>query len=321
MQNRLPRSGFTLTELLVVIAIIAILIGLLLPAVQMVRAAGARIQCANNLRQLGLALHGYHLTQNTFPPAACVGGPLPPGVGPGYYIPPPQFKAPANPNLTRLRYAEQWFSWISRVLPYLEQGNLAWKIDYTDYPFFLGPAGDRVNGRQFNVIQCPADARVNQIWNAGSNSAAFTSYLGVNGTNQLAYDGILHVNARVRLTDVTRGTSNTVLVGERPPPADQNYGWWLAGSGDWPYFGSTDNVLGVSERDPNNQPKYVPEYYRLGDLNDPTGEHRWHFWSLHPDGANWLLADGSVSFISYAVGMQILPAKADFRGDKVVSDF
>jgi prepilin-type processing-associated H-X9-DG protein len=206
-------------------------------------------------------------------------------------------------------------------LPELEQGNLYRQIDFTEWPWMIGPPGDRTNGKPVKVIQCPVDPRASQIWTDGSDTAALTSYLGVTGTNQFAYDGILHVNARVKLTDVTDGTSNTVMVGERPPSDDLYWGWWLAGSGDWPIFSAGDCLLGVSETDPNNQPEYVPEFYRPGEVNDPDQRHRWHFWSLHSGGANWLLADGSVRFISYAAGKNILPAMATRAGGEVVPDY
>src|SRR5262245_20703254 len=313
------RAAFTLIELLVVIAIIAILIGLLLPAVQKVRAAGARVQCANNLKQLGLALHYYHDTEGTFPPGSCVGGPVLPHLG-GFYSPP--FNPPPNPNLGKPRYAEQFWSWTARILPLVEQGNLHRQIDFTEWPWFVGPSGGRLNGRPLKIVQCPADARAGEVWRDGPNSAALTSYLGVSGTNQTTHDGVLHVNARVKLTGVPDGTSNTVAVGERPPTPDLYWGWWMAGSGDWPYFSAGDSLLGVEEIDLNGHTEYLPhEFYRPGDLNDPNYYHRWHYWSMHSGGGNWLLADGSVRFISYAAGRNnVLKFMATYRGGEVFSE-
>jgi prepilin-type processing-associated H-X9-DG protein len=219
------------------------------------------------------------------------------------------------------KYSEQFFSYQARILPFIEQDNLARLIDYREWAWFQGPLGDQINGRPVRLYQCPADPHVQQIWRDGLDSAALTSYMGVNGTDQLAYDGLFHVNGRIKLTDVTDGTSNTVAVGERPPTADLYWGWWMAGCGDWPYFSAADTLLGVSERDPNNQPEYVPEFYRPGDLNDPNQRHRWHFWSLHTGGSNWLLADGSVRFLAYSAGQRVLPQMATYRGGEVVADY
>jgi prepilin-type N-terminal cleavage/methylation domain-containing protein len=336
MPPRSPRPAFTLTELLVVIAIIAILVTLLLPAVQKVRAAAARVGCASNLKQLGLALHNHHDTHGAFPPACCIGGPWPADRRLGYYNPP--FSVPPNPYLN-YRYGQQFFTFITRILPQLEQDTIYSQIDWNAWAWFQGAPGNYLNAFPLKVVQCPADPRASQLWTSsgwtnssplfsrnlasqsetsGRYAAALTSYVAVNGTNQLKYDGILHANSRVRLTDVTDGTSNTLMVGERPCSPDLLWGWWFAGIGEWPWFGAPDVVLGVEEIDANNPPQteHTPhEFYRPGDLNDPNYYHRWHHWSAHTGGGNWLLGDGSVQFITYAAGKTVLPAMATRSGD------
>jgi type II secretory pathway pseudopilin PulG len=330
--------AFTVMELVVVIAITAILVGLLIPVIQKSRATAARVGCANNLKQLGLALHNYHDTQGTFPPACCIGGPWPPDRRLGYYDPP--FGVPPNPNLN-YRYGQQFFTFLARILPQLEQDNIYARIDWNAWAWFQGPPGDYLNALPLKVVQCPADPRAGQTWTgrwaegvdafaphhpgqvgmSHHHAAALTSYLAVNGTNQLRYDGILHVNGRVRSADVTDGASNTVLVGERPSTPDLLWGWWFAGIGEWPWFGAPDIVLGVEEIDVNDPPQteHAPhEHYRPGSLEDPYYYHRWHHWSLHAGGSNWLLGDGAVRFIPYAVDNTLLPAMATRSGGEVV---
>ena len=339
MPPRMVRSGFTLLELLLVIAILAVLIGLLLPAIVKVRATAARVGCANNLRQLGLALHKYHNTHGTFPPGCCIGGPWPPGRRLGYYDPP--FRSPPNPHLDS-RYGQQFFTFITRILPELGQDNIYTRIDWNAWPWFQGSPGSYLNAIPLKVVQCPADPRASRLWrsdqgggaaafpsdnviqrwSSDSYAAALTSYVGVNGINQLTYDGILYVNARVRLTDITDGSSNTLMVGERPTTPDLMWGWWFAEIGEWPWFGAPDLVLGVQEIDVGDPPQteHVPhEFYRPGNLDDPNYYHRWHHWSAHANGGNWLLGDGSVHFITYAAGNTVLPALATRSGGEVVS--
>ncbi len=337
MSPRMPRRGLTLIELLLLLAILAVLISLLVPALLKAREVAARMECANNLKQLGLALHNYHGIQEAFPPGCCIGGPWPADRGLGYYNPP--FNAPPNPNLN-FRYGQQFFTFITRILPQLEQDSLYSRIDWNAWAWFQGEPGNYLNAIPLKVVQCPADPRASQIW-TGDNStarfelirssqngasehyaAALTSYLAVNGTNQLRYDGILHVNGSVRMTDIKDGTSNTVMVGERPVPPDLFWGWWFAGIGEWPWFGAPDVILGVEEIDANYPPQteYTShEFYRPGNLNDPYYYHRWHHWSTHEGGGNWVLGDGSVRFITYAAGPTILPALATRSGNEVIS--
>jgi prepilin-type N-terminal cleavage/methylation domain-containing protein/prepilin-type processing-associated H-X9-DG protein len=272
------RRGFSLLELLVVIGIIAVFLALLLPAVQKVRSAALRMKCQNNLRQLGLALHNYHGAQQAFPPGCSYQG----GSDP-------------YPHL----------SWLARLLPYLEQEALWQQIGpaFARDRFFLGPPPHPGLSQPVALFICPVDTQASQpwdvAWDTGNFRVAFTSYLGVSGTNHSSGDGVLYLDSRVRLTDILNGTSNTVTAGERPPSANHDLGWWYAGWGQ-DRGGSAESHLGV--REVNVHPQYPqcgagPFGFQPGQVTNSCDA--FHFWSLHPGGAHFLFADGSVRFLGY----------------------
>ena len=294
---RARRPAFTLVELLVVIAVIGILVALLLPAVQAARAAARRTQCINNLKQQALGMHTFHDTYQRFPSAHQIGQTW----YTGYQREAPPSKM--NPA-TGLPYEGAFWSWAMAIAPYIELNTVKDAQNVNAWPWFqVMSNGQELNGVTAKVFACPSDIRSNLIWSGGADKAALTSYLGVSGRNQFleaparGQDGILYVNSSVNMGGILDGTSNTLMIGERPPSSSLNYGWLWAGSGDAPYFGATDVVLGVNER--AGSPSAAPDYFRPGKVMDPTDIHRYHFWSLHPGGGNWAFADGSVRFISY----------------------
>ncbi len=287
------RRAFTLIELLVVIAIVAVLLGLLLPAVQKVRAAASRLQCTNNLKQLGLALHGYHDSRSV----------LPPGVTSNR-------RGEAFPRMT----------WLTRLLPFIEQDAL-WRLalgayDFERVPFHNPPhIAFSIPVRGF---ACPDDSRTLTVQNTHRGfRPALTSYVGVLGTSFDRSEGILSLDSRVRLTDITDGTSSTLMVGERPPSADFWYGWWYAGVGQMG-TGSGDMLLGVRER--NVGGTYVAPCprgpYHFGPGRTTEQCDLFHFWSLHAGGAHFLFADGSVHFLAYSAD-PLLPALATRAGGEI----
>ncbi len=286
---RRNNRGFTLIELLVVSGIFAVLMALLLSAVQKVRGAAARMQCQNSAKQLGLALHNYHGTRQAFPP------------GHRSFM-----------NTDRMRFS----GWTLSILPFLEQQALATQAEaaYRANPNPFRPPHTGLS-TVVPAFICPADSRIltAQMSLVTSNVVAFTSFLGVAGLDAASTrDGVLYQDSPTRFADITDGTSNTLLLGERPPSADFQFGWWYAGAGQR-LTGSADLVLGM--REPNLQPilsgsSCGPGRYPFtsaSGFSDPCG--LFHFWSPHSSGANFVLTDGSVRFISYSAN-PLMPALA-----------
>lgn len=295
IQRKFHSNGFTLVELLTVIGIIAVLIGMLLPAVQGVREAARRTNCLNNIRQLGLALHNYESARRH----------LPNGIN--------------SANLNRFGSS----TWLVQILPFLEQ-TAVWERAKADYHFSPSPFVDHV-GLQvvIPIFNCPSDpsAGVPHWTSDGTRTllAASTSYLGVNGTNFEERDGIFYLGSKTKLSAIKDGLSNTLMIGERPPSPDYWYGWWYAGYGQ-DSSGSPDMILGTREINRNASKlescDFGPYHFERGQgqMCDTM-----HFWSHHPRGGVFLMADGATKFVSYE-GDSILPLVATINGSEAISE-
>jgi prepilin-type N-terminal cleavage/methylation domain-containing protein/prepilin-type processing-associated H-X9-DG protein len=266
------RAAFTLIELLVVIAIIGVLVGLLLPAVQKVRETANRIQCANNLKQIGLACHNFHAVRQSFPPGY-VASALYPDTTPGW-------------------------GWAAFLLPYLEQDNLFAQIDLTQpleqspairavLPVFLCPS-DQVPGTPSLLT----DATLSPICTAAPSCYAATVGSDESEADDPTGNGIFYRNSRTRIADITDGTSNTTMVGDRA--WSQTQGIWAGAPNNaitragvrnpWPSATATAPVLTLAH---NNWINIRTD--ADGGLDD--------FSSNHPGGVNLLFADGAVHFL------------------------
>jgi prepilin-type N-terminal cleavage/methylation domain-containing protein/prepilin-type processing-associated H-X9-DG protein len=337
MIRSVRRPGFTLIELLVVIAIIAILIALLVPAVQKVREAAARTQCINNLKQLALATHNFHDVNKRMPAGVNRSIPHPPRI-------------------------QEFWSWMAQILPYIEQQPLyntadawskqtgAWQTDGTpaywwpwgdfwDNPMQTGGANPAL-GTTLPLVLCPSEPR-NLTAMIDPNPdfpipqmLAFTTYMGVSGSpsgdfssNGSSYPnlvpkahGVLYFRSKVRMTDITDGTSNTFLIGERPPSKDLEYGWWFAGAG-YDGGGTGDVLLGSYETGYAAALGCATTYlgFQPGNVFDSC--HQVHFWSQHTGGGNFALADGSVRFVSYSINQTTLNGLCTRDGNETVTDY
>jgi prepilin-type processing-associated H-X9-DG protein len=272
-------------------AIIAILVALMVPAIQKMRDAALRVSCMNNLKQLGVACHGYHNANRS----------LPAGM---------RYQRGKDPNL--------FSTWLAQVLPYVEQDNL-WKRSQVAYTQSSNPFKNPPHvglSTAIPTFTCPADPYADQVLFAERTGipVAFTSYLGVEGRDVFAKDGLLFRDSRVRFTEIVDGTSQTLLAGERPPSQDLQFGWWYAGTGQ-NFTGSCDSVLGVEEQNILlvTAGSCAPGTYIYGPGNLSNQCDMFHFWSLHSGGAQFVFADGSVHFLSYSAA-PILPALASRAG-------
>jgi prepilin-type N-terminal cleavage/methylation domain-containing protein len=307
--------GFTLVELLVVIAIIGVMVGLLLPAVQSARESARRMQCSNNLKQIGLALHNYESAYRKYPAGfvSQVTGPWPgggndpvPEIGPGWSV-------------------------FAMMLPQLEQPGLFELIDFTR------PITDMANQQARSTIvkeyQCPSDTWniPVEVWptSLGITDMAAASYTcslgGGNPANAPEYtamyeeqpfNGMFHRNAFLRHSDILDGTSNTLAIGERASMFAPN-GWAGVIPGAGTVFSpevatSRNQVVGGTVRPAITM---ATVHVRTGGPNAATGSPG-GFWSPHVGGCLFLLMDGSTHTISTNVDMTIYRAMAG-RNDSI----
>jgi prepilin-type N-terminal cleavage/methylation domain-containing protein/prepilin-type processing-associated H-X9-DG protein len=267
-----PRRAFTLIELLVVIAIMGVLVALLLPAVQKVREAVSRLRCANNLKQIGLACHHYHDTQQCLPSGYIATAPYP-DTTPGW-------------------------GWGALLLPYLEQENLYRQIDFsrpvqnstvgqTTLAVYLCPS-DFISTNPFVVT----DALFNPLMTAAPCSYAATVGQDASEVDAPSGDGVFYRNSRTRFGDIEDGTSQTVFIGDRA---------WCQARGTW--VGCPNGaVIRAGERNvwpvaTGPAPALVLVHNNWINITTDADGGLDDFSSNHPNGINLLFGDGSVHFL------------------------
>jgi prepilin-type N-terminal cleavage/methylation domain-containing protein/prepilin-type processing-associated H-X9-DG protein len=294
------RRAFTLIELLVVIAIIAVLIGLLLPAVQKVREAAARTQCSNNLKQFGVALHNYYSSYNGFPPA--------------HYVP----------------AIKVTHSWVPFILPYIEQQavyqrytfNVNWSSAPNDS---MTPSPLTPNQAQPKLFLCPSAPN----GRTGANHRGVIdyqatceimrpnpSYVGTIPPADSTYIGVLGKNVFRTVMEIADGTSNTLLLAE---DAGRNQKWEmgkltpgskLGDTGAWAAPGGILDISGYNPAGAGSKPGPVA-------INGTNSEN---VYSFHTGSAGALFADGSVHFLSSSTSITVLINLVTRSGGELVPE-
>lgn len=329
---RLARRGFSLIELLVVIAIIAILIATLVPAVQKVRESAARSQCANNLKQIGLALHAFHEQNRGFPPAA---------------IPSPK---------------NAWgHSWAVAILPFLQETSIFNQFDFVGISSpstglvyganFANPTANTFNGTLVggktlnNIYTCPSSPLphfgltfvtppgpigvISPMYTAISGAVDHPTAVSATVLGQPAgirsLGGALIPKRSIRIKEITDGTSNTLLVGEQSDYCIESNGANQDCRSDWGH-GFTMGA-GAAGEESTWSFNYTAVRYAIGDLRwnqsgvqDLVGANR-PIQSIHPGGAQVVLCDGAVRMLYVDLALQTLKNLANRDDGKVTDGF
>ena len=317
------RRGFTLIELLVVIAIIALLMALLLPAIQKVRAAADRMLCASNLRQLTIASHNYHNDYNRFPSGVNV----PIGTTSGMVFPTNALYLsgvignPPEPGVFK--------SFFEALMPYCEYDNIFKQLNFSQREYINCNGATSVGATVVKLFICPSDSLDNNV--TTFTTAGVTYYFGMNsyggngGTRSYYYDsnmktdGVFFINSKIKFASIIDGTSHTFFFGERwhyDPlyPAIQKSGGWA-----WTnYLSHQDYIFStpvpVNYLIPTGSP--APPPFALTDLRTCA------FGSAHPNGANFSFGDGSTRFMTLTsnADLPVLQALSTRRGGESIAD-
>lgn len=297
-------SGFTLVELLVVIAIIGILIGMLLPAVQQVREAARRTQCANNMRQLALAMLNYESARMEFPPGLNCPVQSPGNSPSGAFFADNTF-ADGTP-FPQPPIRDSFGSWMVWIMPFMEQNNLFTQLDLSVRETASNAVGelDAISTTVIPGLQCPSDVEDDVVNSFSDFWFGTNSYFGVAGTNawfisDATDDGMLSYNSSVTFGQITDGSSNTLLIGERFSFDREWADYGNVRGWAWSSSLSARNCIMGAQQPINYQiPAGAGGSNQTPDRDDFQTPKLNTFSSAHPGGANFAVADGSVQFLT-----------------------